>query len=235
MGRFEAIAENLQKGKASRVKELVQQALAEGAGPDEILEEGLLFGMAMVGQKFRNNEVYIPEVLIAARAMNAGAALLRPLLTTTGERASGTVVIGTMKGDLHDIGKNLVKMMMEARGLEVIDLGVDVPAARFVQAAGDGRADIVACSALLTTTMLEMEAVVVGLGRAGLRGKVKTMVGGAPVNQGFSQRIGADLYAPNAVAAAEAAVALLAGAPPARPQGPVRRRGVPRGAGRAAG
>jgi corrinoid protein of di/trimethylamine methyltransferase len=217
MGRWEAIAESLQKGKASRVRELVQQALAEGADPEELLEQGLMAGMAVVGQKFRNNEVYIPEVLIAARAMNAGVALLRPRLGVAAARVRGTVVIGTVKGDLHDIGKNLVKMMMEAHGLEVIDLGVDVSAARFVQAAGDGRADIVACSALLTTTMAEMEGVVAAVGRAGLRGRVRTMLGGAPVSQAFAQRVGADLWAPNAAAAAEAAVALLEQEPSARP------------------
>jgi corrinoid protein of di/trimethylamine methyltransferase len=206
---FEAIAESLQKGKASRVKELIQRALAGGIPPEELLERGLMPGMGVVSRKFRNNEAYVPEVLIAARAMNAGLALLKPLLAADGERVQGRVVIGTVKGDLHDIGKNLVKAMMEARGLEVVDLGVDVPAARFVQAAQQHRADIVACSALLTTTMGEMGGVIAALAGAGLRGRVKTMVGGAPVNEAFSRAVGADAWSPNAAGAADEAVALV--------------------------
>ncbi|HVO20208.1 MAG TPA: corrinoid protein [Anaeromyxobacter sp.] len=209
MGFIEAIAENVQKGKASGVKDLVGQALAAGATPKAVLDEGLLAGMAEVSRKFCNNELYIPEILIAARAMNAGLALLRPHFAVTGPEVVGRVIIGTVKGDLHDLGKNLVKLMMEARGFEVIDLGVDVPAARFAQAASERRADIVACSALLTTTMHEMGAVMDALARAGLRGRVKTMVGGAPIDDAFSRSLGADAYAPNAASAAQAALALL--------------------------
>jgi corrinoid protein of di/trimethylamine methyltransferase len=209
VGTFEAIAENLQKGKANRVKELIQQALAGGAIPEDVLERGLMAGMGIVSRKFRNNEAYVPEVLIAARAMNAGLALLKPLLAVGSTLVQGRVVIGTVKGDLHDIGKNLVKTMMEAQGFEVVDLGVDVSASRFVQEAHRHRADIVACSALLTTTMPEMHNVIDALARAGLRGRVKTMVGGAPVNEAFSRSVGADAWSPNAADAAQAAVALL--------------------------
>ncbi len=209
MEHTEAIAESVQKGKATRVKELVAEALAIGLTPAQVLDAGLLAGMNEVSSKFRNNELYIPEVLIAARAMNAGLALLRPLLVAPGAAIRGRVVIGTVKGDLHDLGKNLVKLMMEARGLEVIDLGVDVPAARFVQAARDRRADIVACSALLTTTMPEMAVVTRALADARLRGRVRIMLGGAPLTEPDARALGGDAYSPNAAGAAEAALALL--------------------------
>jgi methanogenic corrinoid protein MtbC1 len=218
----EAIAESVQKGKATRVKELVTEALASGLTPDHVLDAGLLAGMNEVSGKFRNNELYIPEILIAARAMNAGLALLRPLLVAPGAAIRGRVVIGTVKGDLHDLGKNLVKLMMEARGLEVIDLGVDVPAARFVQVARDRRADIVACSALLTTTMPEMAVVMQALADARLRWRVRTMLGGAPVTEPDAHAMGADAYSPNAAGAADAAIALLS--PQARPPGALASR-----------
>ena len=163
MSLLEDISAALQKGKAKDVKELVQQAIDQGLGAQTILEEGLLSGMNIIGGKFKRNEVYVPEVLIAARAMNAGTALLKPLLASAGVEATGKVVIGTVKGDLHDIGKNLVRMMMEGKGLEVIDLGVDVSADKFVQAINDHNADIVALSALLTTTMNEMKGVIEAL------------------------------------------------------------------------
>ncbi|HRX42357.1 MAG TPA: B12-binding domain-containing protein, partial [Clostridia bacterium] len=149
------ISAALQKGRAKVVKELVEQAIAEGMSAKEILDGGLLHGMNIVGQKFKINELYVPDVLVAARAMNAGAELLKPLLVEAGVKAAGKVVLGTCKGDLHDIGKNLVKMMMEGKGLEVIDLGVDVSADKFVEAAIENEAQIIACSALLTTTMGE--------------------------------------------------------------------------------
>jgi corrinoid protein of di/trimethylamine methyltransferase len=224
LGPFDVIAENLQKGKADRVRDLVQQALAAGTSPEDVLERGLMAGMGVVSRKFRNNEVYVPEVLIAARAMNAGLALLKPLLAPGSALVRGRVVIGTVKGDLHDIGKNLVKTMMQARGFEVVDLGVDVSASRFAQAASRHRADIVACSALLTTTMEEMGKVMEALDRAGLRGRVKTMVGGAPVNEAFSRSVGADAWAPNAARAAEAASALLSPQPPCARSGGRRTR-----------
>ena len=206
---LEDISAALQKGKAKDVKELVQQAIGEGLGAQTILEEGLLSGMNIIGGKFKRNEVYVPEVLIAARAMNAGTALLKPLLASAGVEATGKVVIGTVKGDLHDIGKNLVRMMMEGKGLEVIDLGVDVSAEKFIEAINDHQADIVALSALLTTTMNEMKVVIDALDAAGLRNKVKVMIGGAPITEGFRASIGADAYTPDAASASESAIALI--------------------------
>ena len=161
-------------------------------------------------EKFKNNEVYVPEVLIAARAMNAGSEILKPYLAEAGVRAVGKVILGTVKGDLHDIGKNLVKMMMEGKGLEVIDLGVDVPAEKFVEAAIEHNAQIVACSALLTTTMVEIETVVEAIEKAGIRDKVTIMIGGAPVTQSFCESVGADIYRSDAALAADAAVEVLA-------------------------
>ncbi len=199
------ISLNLQQGKAKVVKELVQKAIDEGIEVKAILEEGLLAGMNVIGEKFKNNEVYVPDVLIAARAMNAGMELLKPLLVSSGVKATGTVVIGTVKGDLHDIGKNLVKMMMEGKGLEVIDLGIDVSAEKFVNAAKEHNAQIIACSALLTTTMGEMKNVVETAKEAGIRDKVTIMVGGAPVTDNFCKSIGADIYTPDAASAAEEA------------------------------
>jgi len=205
MSILEEISEKLQKGRAKEVKELVQKAIDDGMDAKTILDDGLLAGMSVIGEKFKNNEVYVPDVLIAARAMNAGAALLKPLLASSGVKATGKVILGTVKGDLHDIGKNLVKMMMEGKGLEVIDLGVDVPAERFVEAVKEHDAHIVACSALLTTTMVEMQTVIDALKNAGLRDKVKIMVGGAPVTESFCKSIGADIYTADAASAADAA------------------------------
>ena len=202
------ISENLQKGKSKIVKELVQQAIDEGFKPEEILDKGLLAGMSVVGEKFKNNEVYVPEGLVAARAMNAGAQLLKPLLAASGVTASGKVCIGTVQGDLHDIGKNLVKMMMEGKGLEVVDLGTDVSAEAFVQTAIEQNCQVICCSALLTTTMNVMGDVVKAAEAAGIRDKVKIMVGGAPVNEDFCKSIGADCYTTDAASAADAAVAL---------------------------
>ena len=202
------ISENLQRGKAKVVKELVQQAIDQGIPAQQILDEGLLSGMNVVGEKFKNNEVFVPEVLVAARAMNMGASLLKPLLAESGLKASGRVCIGTVKGDLHDIGKNLVKMMMEGKGLEVIDLGTDVAPETYVQTAIDQGCQIICCSALLTTTMGMMEEVVKKAGEAGIRDKVKIMVGGAPVTQTFCDQIGADCYTPDAASAADAAVSM---------------------------
>ena len=170
------ISENLQRGKAKVVKELVQQAIDEGVPAQQILDEGLLSGMSVVGEKFKNNEVFVPEVLVAARAMNMGAALLKPLLAESGMKASGRVCIGTVKGDLHDIGKNLVKMMMEGKGLEVIDLGTDVAPETFVETAQKENCSVICCSALLTTTMGVMGDVVKAAEAAGIRDHVKIMV-----------------------------------------------------------
>ena len=204
------ISEALQKGRAKQVKTLVPQALEEGIPAKQILEEGLLAGMSIIGEKFKNNEVFVPEVLVAARAMNTGAELLKPYLAEAGVQSKGKVCLGTVKGDLHDIGKNLVRMMMEGKGLEVIDVGVDVDAETFVQTAIDNDCQIIACSALLTTTMPAMEDVVNKAKEAGIRDKVKIMVGGAPITDAFCQMIGADAYTADAASAAEKAVELLA-------------------------
>ena len=200
------ISENLQKGKAKIVAELVQTALDQGVAPDAILNEGLLAGMNVIGEKFKNNEVYVPEVLVAARAMNKGTAILKPHLAAAGVQATGKVCIGTVQGDLHDIGKNLVKMMLEGKGLEVVDLGTDVSPETFVQTAIDQNCQVICCSALLTTTMGVMEDVVKKAIELGVRDKVKIMIGGAPVNEDYCKKIGADIYTPDAASAADAAV-----------------------------
>ena len=199
------ISENLQKGKAKIVKELVEQAINEGMDPELILNEGLLAGMSVIGEKFKNNEIYVPEVLVAARAMNMGAQVLKPHLIANGVVASGKVCIGTVQGDLHDIGKNIVKMMMEGKGLEVIDLGTDVAPETFVNTAIEQGCQVICCSALLTTTMGVMEQVVKAAEAAGVREKVKIMVGGAPVTDEFCKKIGADCYTSDAASAADAA------------------------------
>jgi corrinoid protein of di/trimethylamine methyltransferase len=206
MSILNEISANLQQGRAKVVKELVQQAIDEGINVKTILDEGLLSGMGVIGEKFKNNEVYVPDVLIAARAMNAGSELLKPLLISNGVKATGKVVLGTVKGDLHDIGKNLVRMMMEGKGLEVIDLGIDVPREKFVETAKESGAQIVACSALLTTTMTEMKGVVEAIKEAGIRDKITIMVGGAPVTDSFCQSIGADIYTADAASAADEAM-----------------------------
>ena len=200
------ISQNLQKGKTKIVKELVQNAIDAGANVEEILNDGLLHGMNIIGEKFKNGEVYVPEVLIAARAMEAGTQILKPLLVENGVQASGKVCIGTVQGDMHDIGKNLVRMMMEGKGLEVIDLGTDVAPETFIQTAIDENCQIICCSALLTTTMDAMKTVVDKAKEAGIRDKVKIMIGGAPVNQDFCDKIGADCYTQDAASAANAAV-----------------------------
>lgn len=205
MSILNEISTNLQQGKAKVVKELVQKAIDDGLDVKTILEEGLLAGMGIIGTKFKNNEVYVPDVLIAARAMNAGSELLKPLLASSGVKAAGKVVLGTVKGDLHDIGKNLVRMMMEGKGLEVIDLGIDVPAAKFVDAAKEHGAQIIACSALLTTTMGEIKNVIAAAEAAGIRDQFTFMVGGAPLNDAFCKQVGADIYTPDAATAAEEA------------------------------
>ena len=202
------ISENLQKGKAKVVKELVGQAVEQGIPAKEVLEKGLLAGMDVVGEKFKNNEVFVPEVLVAARAMNMGASVLKPLLADGEQTSAGKVCIGTVKGDLHDIGKNLVKMMMEGKGLEVVDLGTDVSPETYVETAVNQNCQIICCSALLTTTMPVMGEVVKAAEKAGIRDKVKIMIGGAPVTEAFCEQIGADKYTPDAASAADAAVEL---------------------------
>ena len=201
------ISANLQKGKSKIVKALVQQALDEGCKPVDILNEGLLHGMNIVGEQFKRNEVYVPEVLVAARAMNMGMEILKPYLAEEGVQATGRVCIGTVQGDLHDIGKNLVKMMMEGKGLEVIDLGTDVSPETFVQTAKEQNCQVICCSALLTTTMGVMEEIVKAAEAAGIRDQVKILVGGAPVTEDYRVKIGADGYAIDAASAADMAVA----------------------------
>ncbi len=203
---LQEISEQLQKGKHKIVKELVQQAIDQGISARQILEEGLLDGMNVVGIRFKNDEIYVPDVMVAARAMKTGAALLKPLLAADGIKATGRICIGTVKDDLHDIGKNLVKMVMEGKGLEVIDLGTDVSPEIFVRTAMEQKCRVICCSALLSTTMGYMEDVVKEAERAGIRDQVKIMIGGAPVTEAFCQKIGADRYTPDAISAAEAAV-----------------------------
>lgn len=203
MVNLENVSEALQKGDAEKVRELVIQALEEKITPKEILEEGLIKGMNIIGVKFKNNEVYVPEVLIAARAMHAGMDVLKPKLVETGVKNIGKVAIGTVKGDLHDIGKNLVKMMLEGAGFEVVDLGTDVSVEKFVEAVKEHQPNIIGMSALLTTTMVNMPEVIKALESAGLRDKVKIMIGGAPVTQNYAEQIGADSYSPDAATAVE--------------------------------
>lgn len=188
---------------------LTEVAIQAGHSPQKILNDALVPGMEVVGEKFRCNEVYVPEVLVAARAMKKSLAMLKPLLTQTGAKPVGVAVAGTVKGDLHDIGKNLVCMMWEGAGFEVVDLGADVSPDKFVQAIRDTGAQIVGLSTLLTTTMLGMRDVIQALERAQLREKVKVMVGGAPVTQTFAAQIGADAYGESAAVAVERAKALL--------------------------
>jgi len=209
MSILQEISENLQKGKAPIVEQLVNDALAQGIPAKEILEDGLLSGMGIIGEKFKNNEVYVPEVLIAARAMNKGATILKPALASEGVEAKGKIVLGTVKGDQHDIGKNLVKMMMEGKGIEVVDLGVNVAPEAYVEAAEANGAKAICLSALLTTTMNEMKAVVDLLDEKGIRDKYTVMVGGAPVTQSFCDQIGANIYTADAASAADAAAALF--------------------------
>jgi len=204
------ISEELQNGKAKIVKQLVEEALAEGISASDILNQGLLSGMDIVAVKFKNNEVYVPEVLIAARAMNAGTEILKPHLVESGVKPIGRALLGTVRGDLHDIGKNLVRMMFEGKGIEVIDLGVDVSPEKFVETHKEMKADIVALSALLTTTMPEMKKTVDAFVEAGLRDEVVIMVGGAPITENSRGLAGADLYAPDAASAAELAKQAIA-------------------------
>ncbi len=203
------LSEALFRGDISKVKEITQRALQEKVEPKEILEQGLIKGMEVVGVKFKNNEIFLPEVLLASQAMYGGMELLQPELIKSGVKAVGKVIIGTAKGDLHDIGKNLVAMMLKGGGFEVIDLGIDVSPEKYLKALQEHQPDIIAISALLTTTMSGMEEVITILKSTGLRDKVKVMVGGAPVTQEFANEIGAEGYAPNAASAVDKARELL--------------------------
>ncbi|MFZ2096890.1 MAG: corrinoid protein [Anaerolineales bacterium] len=196
-------------GDMHSTQELVQKALVEKMSPEQILKDGLIAAMEEVGRRFECGEFFVPEMLVSARAMKSGLALLRPYLTTANVKAVGKVVIGTVKGDLHDIGKNLVSMMLEGAGFEIIDLGTDVSAEKYIAAVNEHQPDLVACSALITTTMLHMEDVIQALMDAGLRDRVKVMIGGAPVTEKYAVDIGADGYAPDAASAATRAKELM--------------------------
>ena len=207
---FEKMASALISGKEAEVKSLTQEALDNGVGSKEILDKGLLAGMDVVGKRFKAGDMFIPEVLLCARIMHGAMDLLQPLLSETDSKGAGKVVIGTVEGDLHDIGKNLVAMMMQGSGFKVIDLGVNLKPQTFVGAVKEHKPDIVGMSALLTTTMPKMEETILALQEAGLRDQVKIMAGGAPVTQDFAEKIGADAYGSNAASAADNAKALLA-------------------------
>lgn len=210
MAKFDEISMYLQKGKAKELTDLVKEELAAGTEAQDILNKGLIVGINIVGEKFKNNEVFIPEVLIAARAMNMALQVLRPELQKAGAKPVGKAVICTVKGDLHDIGKNLVKIMLEGNGIECVDLGVDVDGAKIVDAIKSSGAKLVCLSSLLTTTMVNQEKIIDAIKTAGLRDKVKIMVGGAPVTPEFAAKIGADAYTDEAASAAKKALELLA-------------------------
>ena len=199
----EKFFQSLSEGEIEEVKTLVQEALDAGESAERVLRQGLIPAMDRVGVRFKNGELYIPEVLLAARAMHAGMAILKPILSKSTETIAGKVLIGTVKGDLHDIGKNLVAMMIEGGGFDVIDLGIDVPASRFVEAVKEHRPQVVGMSALLTTTMVEMKKTIQALEEAGQKDRVKIIVGGAPVTEDFAKDIGADGYAPDAAVAVD--------------------------------
>ena len=205
MSIIDSISEALQKGKAKDVVALIEEALGSGISAQEILDNGLLHGMSLLGVRFKNNEVFVPEVLIAARALNKGTEVLKPKLIEAGVQPVGKVLICTVKGDLHDIGKNLVRMMLEGAGFNVIDLGVDIDENKIIEAVKEHEPHILCLSALLTTTMNQQGVVIEALKAAGLRDKVKVMVGGAPITQSFCESIAADAYSQDAASAAETA------------------------------
>jgi len=209
---LKALAEAILEGKRNDAVELTQKLVDAGVTPKQILDEGLIAGMGVAGEKFKNGEYFVPEILVAARAMKASMEILRPLLVATDVQPIGTMVIGTVRGDLHDIGKNLVAMMMEGAGFKVVDLGVDVTAEKFIEAAKGHNAQIVGMSALLTTTMTYIPEVIKAFDEAGLRPKVKLIVGGAPVTQEWANQIGADAYAPDAATAVDKCKELLGAA-----------------------
>lgn len=203
---MEKIIDLLRRGRAPEIKSATEEALKNGSTAEEILENGLMAGMQIVGDLFKENKIFVPEMLIAARAMTASLQILRPHLVASEVKSKGVAVLATVKGDLHDIGKNLVKIMLEGKGIEVIDLGVDVAPEKLVEAAIEYNAQIIACSALLTTTMTEMERVVKAVDEAGIHDRVKIMIGGAPVTDSYRDSIGADFYAADAATASDVAV-----------------------------
>ena len=208
MSKIAELAQAIENGKAKLVAGLVQEALAEGNAPIDILNQGMIDAMANIGEKFKRNEIFVPEMLIAAKAMKNGVAELKPHLGTEGATRLGKMIMGTVYGDLHDIGKNLVVMMVESTGYEVIDLGIDVPVEKFMEAANDPEVTVVGVSALLTTTMPAMQETVAALNTHPRRSEFKIMVGGAPITQAFADEIGADVYTEDAASAGQAAKAL---------------------------
>jgi 5-methyltetrahydrofolate--homocysteine methyltransferase len=222
MADLAALADALIKGDRDTVAAQTEAAIKEGVSPQKILEKGLIAGMDVVGTRFKSNEIYVPEVLIAARAMKAGLEILQPELVKAGVKPAGTIVLGTVKGDLHDIGKNLVGMMLTGGGLKVVDLGTDVSPERYVEACLESGAEVCAMSALLTTTMPQMTSVIEALKDAGV--EVKTIIGGAPVTQSFADEIGADGYAADAASAVDVVRELVAVAPKARKRKPARKK-----------
>ncbi|KJS88152.1 MAG: methyltransferase [Peptococcaceae bacterium BICA1-8] len=203
MANFEQLSNSVITGNEAQVKDLTKNFIDSGVDPLDIINKGLIGGMAVVGARFKNGEMYVPEVLMSARAMNAGLAIVKPLIAECDLPSAGKVVIGTVKGDLHDIGKNLVGMLMESAGIVVVNLGVDVSPEKFVQAVKEHKPDIIAMSALLTTTMLSMKDTIEVLKEEGLRDKVKVIVGGAPISNDFAEEIGADGFAPDAASATD--------------------------------
>lgn len=206
---FGKMAESLIAGKVDEVSSLTKEALEGGLSPQDILEQGLLAGMDVVGQRFKANEMFIPEVLRCAKCMHGAMEILRPLLVASGVKTAGTLVIGTVKGDLHDIGKNLVGMMFEGAGFKVVDVGIDQEPQAFVDALKDHKAELFGMSALLTTTMPKMGETINAIKEAGIRDQVKIMIGGAPVTAEFAKEIGADAYASNAASAVDTGKELL--------------------------
>jgi len=209
MNELDELAQCLGQGQTKRVADLTQQLLDKGVGPQRILNEGLIAGMAVVGEKMRSGEMYLPEVLQAASGMQASLRLLKPYLVKEGAQPLGKILLGTVKGDMHDIGKNLVGIMLQGAGFEIVDLGLNVPPQKFIEAITDHTPAIVGLSAMLTTTMLNMKTTIDAIGAAGLRSQVKVIVGGAPVSQKFAEEIGADGYARDAVLAVDKVKQLL--------------------------
>ncbi|CVK20459.1 cobalamin B12-binding domain-containing protein [Sporomusa sphaeroides] len=208
---FNQLSLYVQQGNGVKVKEMVSEGLAQKVDPTALLNEGLIEAMAVIGEKFKNNEIYVPEMLMAAKAMNAGMQVLEPVLTATGVKPIGKAVIGTVKGDLHDIGKNLVRMMLKGAGIEMYDLGIDVSAQAFLSKAQEVGADMICLSALLTTTMPYMDSVIKEFEKAGVRSQFVFMIGGAPVSEAYAKSINADCYAEDAVVAVDVAKKILAG------------------------
>ena len=210
MSKIEELAHAVEIGKSKLVPGLVQEALDEGNAPIDILNKGMIDAMAIVGDKFKRNEIFVPEMLIAAKAMKKGVEVLKPYLAGDNASKVGKMAMGTVAGDLHDIGKNLVIMMIESTGYEVVDLGIDVPVEKFLEAANDPEITVMGVSALLTTTMPAMQETVAALNKHPRRGEFKIMVGGAPITQEFADKIGADAYTPDAASAAKKAKELVA-------------------------